>query len=139
MAIDRLGLPHTIMKSDVATAVEAVAIVVARQLVLDTIQRELAILDAVAIAADECAEVAALIAIADIVGNGVVAEADVEHVAMAVRHKDTDDASAEIGEAYFHTIVVGEGIEVGGHTEMFGLKIAAEQATLGRAFIFSTS
>lgn len=93
------------------TAVEAVAVVVDGQPVDGVVEGEAALVDAVAVAADECAEVAVDV---DVVVDVVVAEDYVDGFAVAVGNHQGYDASAEVGDACFHAGVVAEDEKGGG-------------------------
>ena len=106
LVIHLVAVPDTVVEGNRAAAMQAVAVIVGDELVLLAVERELAVADAVAIATDECTEVAAVGTILDIVGYVVMTQAHVGHLAVLVGHHDADDASAEVGEAYFHACCV---------------------------------
>ena len=106
------ALIHLVLPAG-GTAVEAVAEVVLRELVLLAVQGDLALVDAVRVAADGGAEVR-LVVVREIVGDLVEAQDDVLHLALVVRDEDGDDAAAEIGDAHLHAIGVGQGVQGGG-------------------------
>lgn len=108
----------------VGTAVEAVAVVVDGEPVDGVIEGEAALVDAVAVAADECAEVAVDV---DVVVDIVVAEDYVDGVAVAAGNHQGYYTSAEIGDACFHAGVVAEyekggGVAVDGCDEARGVE-----------------
>ena len=108
--IDRAQFPYTIMKSYCAATMQTVAMVVGHQLIFLAIQRETAIADAIAIAANQRTKIAALCTILDIVGYIIVTQADVNHVVILVGHHNADDASTKIGETHLHAIGIAQGI-----------------------------
>ena len=73
LLVELVGLPDTVVESDGATAVQTVGAVVDGELVVLAIERELPLGDTVAIATDECSEVAALGAVLLVVGDVVMA------------------------------------------------------------------
>ena len=99
------------MEGNRATTVQAVGAVVNGKLVAFTVECELTFCDAVAITTDKGSEVATFGTELLVVGNVVVTEADIRHVAVLVRHHDADDASTEVGEAHLHAVLVGNDIE----------------------------
>ena len=99
----------------VRPSVQRVAIVVCRHRVLMAIQRELAVADAVAIAADDRAKVSLLVLLrlVYIAFYGVVTEHDIGHLAVAVLRVDRHDARAVIGDLHLE-IGIFECVDLGG-------------------------
>ena len=126
--IHLVGIPHAVVESHLATAMQAVAVVVGNELVFLSVQSELAVADAVAVTSNQGTEVATLIAVLDVVGNGVMSQAHVLHVAGLVGNHDADNSSAEVGEAHFHAVGVCQCEEVCLLAGMFGLEITAQQS-----------
>ena len=100
------------MESRLATAVQAVAVVVGDELIFHTVQCELAVADAVAIAANQGAEVATLCTILHIVGNVVVSQTNIRHHTVPVGHHDAHDAATEVCEANLHSSLVLQHIQL---------------------------
>ena len=71
------------------------------------------LVDTVCIAANERSEVAGRVFNVGIVAHVVEAEHDVLHVAVAVGHHYRYDSSAQVGNAYFHSVCILEGVERG--------------------------
>ena len=88
---------------------QGVGAVVDRQRVFLAVERELALGDAVAVAADQRAEVRAVL---DVIGQVVVAEHHVAEVAVAVGHLQEDDEAAVIADAGLGALVVAQRVEV---------------------------
>ena len=126
--IHLVGIPHAVVESHLATAMQAVAVVVGNELVFLSVQCELAVADAVAVTTNQGSEIATLIAVLDVVGNGVMSQTYVLHVAGLVGNHDADNTSAEVGEAHFHAVGVCQCEEVGLLAGMFGLEITAQQS-----------
>ena len=106
------ALIHLVLPAG-GTAVEAVAEVVLRELVLLAVQGDLALVEAVRIPADGGAEVR-LVVVREVVGDLVEAQDDVLHLALVVRDEDGDDAAAEVGDAHLHAVGIGQGVQGGG-------------------------
>ncbi len=120
------ALIHLVLPAGGA-AVEAVAEIVLRKLVFHAVQGDLALVDAVRIPADGGAEIR-LVVLREIVGNLVEAEDDVLHVPLVVRDQDGDDAAAEVGDAHFHAVGIGQGVQGGGHVVVGGHEVFRVQA-----------
>ena len=119
-------------------AVEAVAEVVLGELVLDAVEGDLSLVDTVRITADRSAEIR-LVILREVVGNLVEAEDDILHLTLVVRDEDGNDAAAEVGDTYFHTITISKGVKGGGCVvvgvrEVLGVESGGRQGRLfGRA------
>ena len=109
------------------TAVEAVAEVVLRELVLGTVDGDLALVDAVRIPADGGTEIGGVV-LGEVVLDVVEAEDDVLHLAILVRNHDGDDAAAEVGDAHFHSLFIGQGVQGGGLAVVRALEVFGIQA-----------
>ena len=83
-------------------AVQMVRAVVGRERVRLAVERELALRDPVAVAADDRAEVRA--SVVDVVVERVEAEDDVVELAAAVRHAQRDDDRAVGHRAHLHAV-----------------------------------
>ncbi len=103
------------------TAMQTVAEVIQRQLILLAVQREAAVSNAVSVATDRGTEVRGLI---DIVLNAVEAEHHILHSALLVGHEDRDDTSAEVSHADLHPIHVLQGKEIRLFTIHFRLEVS---------------
>ena len=90
---------------------QAVAEVVGRQLDFLAGDGELAFVDAVGIAADGGSEVAGAVDGVSILLDVVVAKHNVDEGAILVSCHQRDDASAKVGDAHFHTALVGERVQ----------------------------
>ena len=99
------------MEGNRAAAVKAVGTIVDGQLVAFAVQAELSLGDTVSVASDQCAEVASVCSVFLIVLNVVMSKAYILHVPVFVRHHDADNSSAEVCEAYFHAVGIGENIQ----------------------------
>jgi hypothetical protein len=68
-----------------------------------------------------------------------VSEANVQQLPILIGHHNADNTSAEIRKTDFHTLLIGQRIEVGGHACMLGLKMTAQQSALSGLLTRSTS
>ena len=93
---------------------QAVAIVVARQLDGLTANDDLSVLDAVGIAADSSTEVAGILHRVGILGDVVVAQSHIGSLAFLVRNRDGNDAATKVGDAHFHVALVLQHKETNG-------------------------
>jgi len=107
---DVLTLPELFVEPDLA-AVQMVGRVVGGELVFVSVDRERAVGDAVAVAADGRAHVAGVV---DPAFECVVAEGDVLELALAVGGFHGDEGSAEVGQRGGQAVGIGEGVELGG-------------------------
>ncbi len=114
----------------VGPAVQAVAVVVLRQLVFHPVQGEAALVDAIGVAADGGAEVR-LVVLREIIGHLVEAQHHVLQFSVFVRNHDGDDAAAEVGDAHLHALGVGEGIQGGGGTVVAVFEVVGVQTGKG--------
>ena len=89
---------------------EAVAEVVLRKIVLHAVNGEAALVDAVCVASDGCAEIA-LIVLRVIVLYIVEAQDHVAPYPVLVFKNYGCDASAEIGDSDFHSVTVSQGVD----------------------------
>ena len=111
LAVLLIGFPNAVVESNRATAMEAVGAIIDGQLICVAIESELTLGNAVAVTADEGTEVAALRAILHVVGNVVMAETYVLHVAVLVGNHNADNTSTEVSETHLHACIVLEDIE----------------------------
>ena len=114
-----------------ATAVQAVAEVVLRQLVLCAVEGNLTSGDTVGIASDGGAEVTLDGAVGLDAG---LADADVLQLALLVGHHDADHACAEVRHAHLHACFVAQRVEVGFLPLQFGLEVGTFQPAQGHSF-----
>ena len=126
LVVHLIGFPDAVVEGNGAASVETVHVVVGNQLILLSVEGELGISNAVAIASDEGSEVASFVAELDVVVDVVVSQADIDELAVLVGHHDADDASSEVCEADLHAVGVGQGVEI----RLFRLEIAAEKSGL---------
>src|SRR5215211_4066779 len=108
-ALDHAGLPDPLVEADVA-AVQMVGRVVDGQLVVDPVEGEAALVDAVGVAAGDAAEVG--VARAEVALQGREPEGDVGPPALAVGHPQRLDGPAVGDQLHLHTAGVGEGVAV---------------------------
>ena len=101
------------------------AVVVLRQLVFGAVQRDPPLGDAVRIAADRGPEIARNRLI---VGDLVESEHDIAHHAVAAGNHHRHDASAEVGDAHLHAVVILQDEEVGFLSVRLALEIAPVQS-----------
>ena len=118
------------------TAVEAVAEVVLRELVLHAVQGDLALVDAVRIPADGGAEVR-LVVLREVIGDLVEAQDDILHVSVLVRDHDGDDAAAEVGDAHLHAVCIGHRVQGGGHAVVGAFEILRVQTGNREVFLLA--
>ena len=97
----------------VGAAVEAVAEVVDGELSGVAVDDEASVVDTVGVASYGGAEVG-LVVLGKIGLYAVESEHDILWVAVAVGHDERDYASAVVGDAGFHSVVVGKDVERGG-------------------------
>ena len=74
------GIKHTVLES-LRTAMQAVTVIILRQLILSTVQSKSTLVDTVSITADACSEVRRL---ADIILNRIEAEHYITHLSVLV-------------------------------------------------------
>ena len=129
------ALIHLVLPTGRA-AVEAVAEVILRELVLHAVQRELALVDAVRIPADGGAEVR-LVVLREIVGDLVEAQDDILHLPILVRDHDGDDAAAEVRDAYLHAFRIGHRVKGGGLTVVGRFEILRVQTGNREVFLLA--
>ena len=80
MRIRLNGIKHTVLES-LRTAMQAVTVIILRQLILSTVQSKSTLVDTVSITADACSEVRRL---ADIILNRIEAEHYITHLSVLV-------------------------------------------------------
>lgn len=102
LVAELLGIEYLILIAP-GTAMQAVAVVVLRQLIFHAIYGDLALIDAIGITADGGAEVRRIF---DVILNGLEAQYDITHHAVLIRHHHRYDASAEVRDANFHATFV---------------------------------
>ena len=105
-----LGIPHNHVEAFVAS-VEGVGTVVDGHLILNAVEGELTVLDAVAIPADGGSE-EALAVVVHILVEGFMSEHDVGIVAVAVGSEEFNDKATEVGDGHLQTIGVLQCVEV---------------------------
>ena len=114
------------------TVLGTVASVVLGELVFLTGNGNLAVVDAVGVAAYRCTEVAGRVEGVGILGDVVVAEYHVGGIAILVGHHERHDAATIVGDAGFHAILVLQHVEFHGlvvdhGVEFRGVKIRGGQ------------
>ena len=107
--VEGFGFPQLAVEA-IGAAVQVIDAVVHVQLVGHAVQREAAIGDAVAIAANQRAEVMRL---AEVGFSIVEAVADISQHAVAVRHVQFGDHAAKVADPGDHAVGVGQGVEGG--------------------------
>ena len=107
------GIIHLVLPTTWA-AVQTMSKVVAGQLVLLAVDAELAVLDAVGVASDTGSEVAGRVYRISVLADIVEAQNHVCQLCVPVGYHQRHHASAEIGDAHFHTIFVFQGEEADG-------------------------
>ena len=90
---------------------QAVSVVVLRQLYFFAVDGDFALVDAVGISAYGGAEVAMYVLI---VLNAIESEHHVAHHTVSVGNQHRGYASAEIGDAHLHAVGIGEHVECSG-------------------------
>ena len=98
------------MESIGTTAMEAVGKLIGRQVVDLAVELKGGSADAVGISAYDGSPV---VAILDVVADGIVSQTDITELAIAVGHHNGDNAPAKVSDADFHARLVGEDIEGG--------------------------
>src|SRR5262249_31469643 len=98
--LDLVGLPDDLIES-LSSPVEGIRTVVLCELVLDAVDREFALGDTVAIAANQGAKVGC---VADVVVQIVVPESDVARFSGSIGDRQRNDDSAVIGQMRFEPI-----------------------------------
>ena len=114
LVVRLLSVPYSIVESYLSTAVQSVAVIVQGKLVRLSVEGELPLGNAVAIASDERTEVATLCSILDVIADGVMSQTHIIHLAVLARHPDAHDAAAKVGEANLHAVLVLQHVEAGG-------------------------
>ena len=110
LALVRLGMPKLAVKA-VVPAVQAVGAFVCIHMIVLAVQGKGGAGDAVAYAADGCADI---IILADIIGGAVKAQRHIGQAARAVRHAHGHDARAVVGQAQLRAGGIGQGKKRGG-------------------------
>ncbi len=103
------GLPQAAMKA-IGAAMQVVDAVVQVQLMGFAVQREAAVGDAVAVAANQRAEI---IRVAHVGRDVVIAEHHIGHDAVAVRHVELRDDAAQVADFCDHAVGVGQCVKGG--------------------------
>ena len=96
--------------SAVVAGMSACGKIILRKLILLAVKSEAALVDSVGIASDGCAEVCGIV-LREIVTDIVESEDYILELTVLVRNHDGDDTSSEIGNTYFHSVLIGQGIE----------------------------
>ena len=137
LVVHLVAVPHAVVISHISS-VQAVPVVVLRQLVFLAVECEPSVGNAVAVSSDECSEVAVYV---HIVGQRVVSEHHVAHLSVAVGHEYCHDASAVVGHLYLHAVLVAQGeqanlLSLQGvfkifalHAELFGSRLLLAAGT----------
>lgn len=95
----------------IGASMEAMAVVILRELILNTFHSDLALVDTVGVTANRGAKVR-LIVLREIILDLVEAQDDILVLTLLVRNHHGDDAASEIGDADFHTGLVGQRVKV---------------------------
>ena len=109
-ALDRRRRPHQLVEA-LEPAVQRVDAVVGGELVGLAVERERRAADAIAVAADDGAEVRRVL---HVVLDAVVAEDDVAERAGLVRHLQRHDDGAVVGDPHLDAVRVGQRVEIDG-------------------------
>ncbi len=97
-------MPEAFVKADIA-AVQVIGAVVGGEVVALAVEAELACRDAVAVSADERAEVGRR---ADVRLGILVVKIDVGEFAIAIGHVDRGDDAAQVEDVDAHTVGIGQ-------------------------------
>ena len=101
---------------------EAVSEVICWKLDGVTVNDEAALVDAVGIASDGCAEVC-LVVFRKVSGYTVKAEDDILKLSVTVRDHEGYNAATEVGDASFHAVSVFESVKCGRFAVIFADKV----------------
>lgn len=118
------GVENPVLKSP-GTSVQTVTIVILRQLVFNAVQCDPPLPDAVGIAADRSPEVSRN---RPVIPDVIESEHDVAHDAVTVGNHHRHDASAEVGDAHLHALVVLQNKQVGFLPVRLALEITSFQS-----------
>ena len=124
---------HTILET-FRTAVQAMAVVILRQLIFHTIQCEASLINTIGISSDTCSEIRRIF---DVVLYGIKAQYHILHVSILVGNHDRYDAASEISDTHFHLVLVLQNEQVRFLTIDFCLEIASLQSGFGQFFFCS--
>ena len=84
---------------------QAMSVVIARQLVFNTIQRKLSLIDAIGITAYARTKIRRF---ADIILNGIEAKYHITHHPVFTGNHHRNDASAKVSDANLHVVLIPE-------------------------------
>ncbi len=104
--VERLTVPERLVESLEAT-VQVVGLIVDVQLVVDPVQREASVRDAVGAATGDAAEV--LVVGRLVAGDAIEPQHDVFHLSVPVGHPQLGHGRAEVGDLHHHPASVDDG------------------------------
>jgi uncharacterized protein len=118
-----LGIVYLILES-FRTTVQAMSVIIARQLVFNSIQSKFSLIDAIGITTDAGTEVRRL---ADVILNRVEAQYYITHHPFFIGNHYRNNTSSKISDANLHVVLITEYIQIGFLSAHLSLEIALYQ------------